>query len=107
MIGVSHLLTTFELAFIPSGLTVEHVSVTAKSVMFDVRSIAHSVPCPDCHEISDRVHSRYTRSPRDLPLGEYAVRLAIHARRFQCRNPHCSRRTFVERLPDVVPLYAQ
>lgn len=76
-------------------------------LVIDVLSTTDSAACPSCHQSSDRIHSRYIRSPRDLPIGEYVVRLTIHARRFSCPNPNCSRRTFVERFPDLLPLYAQ
>lgn len=31
----------------------------------------------------------------------------MHVRRFRCQNQQCQRKTFVERIPDVVSLYAQ
>jgi len=88
-------------------LTVEQVIVRNNVLVIDVLSTTDSAACPSCHQPSERIHSRYTRSPRDLPIGEYVVRLTIHARRFSCPNPNCPRRTFVERFPDLVPLYAQ
>ena len=54
-----------------------------------------------------RVHSTYTRNPRDLPVGEQQVRLLLHVRRFFCDLPTCPQRTFAERLPDVLPARAQ
>ena len=89
------------------NLAVEQVVVRDSVLLIDVRSIAESAVCPCCQQVSEHIRSRHVRSPRDLPIGEYVVRLAIHARRFACRNPSCPRRTFVERFPDLVPLYAQ
>jgi transposase len=36
-----------------------------------------------------------------------AVHLILHVRRFRCQNQQCQQRTFVERLPEVVPRYAR
>ena len=63
--------------------------------------------CPKCGRIAERVHSRYVRSPRDLPWGCHAVRLALSVRRLFCDHSDCPQRTFVERLPDVVPVRGQ
>jgi transposase len=96
-----------QFVFTLPGLVFERVTVSDTLLTIDVRSSTASAACPDCQTRSDRVHSRHIRSLRDLPIGEYAVRLALHTRRFRCRNPDCRRRTFVERLPDIAPLYAQ
>jgi transposase len=48
------------------------------------------------------VHSRYRRRPADLPLLGSQVRVGLRVRRFYCRNAACARRTFAERLPELV-----
>jgi transposase len=58
--------------------------------------------CPDCGHTSRAVHSRYQRSPADLPALGREVRLSLHLRRFYCHNPACHRRTFAERLPTLL-----
>ena len=63
--------------------------------------------CPDCHASSARVHSRYRRHLRDLPILEQPVRLRVHVRRFRCLTPTCARQTFAERLPQLAPSHAQ
>src|SRR5260221_2687997 len=54
-----------------------------------------------------RVHSRYTRLLRDLPVTEQAVRLLLRVSRLCCTTPACPRRTFAERLPTIAPFRAQ
>ncbi len=54
--------------------------------------------------MSDRLHSRYERTLADLPWQGRPVSLRVEARRFRCANPGCTRRTFAERLPEVVPV---
>jgi len=58
--------------------------------------------CPDCGRASRAVHSRYRRRPSDLPTLGSRVRVGLVVRRFYCRNPGCGRRTFAERLPELL-----
>lgn len=72
---------------------------------------AHSLKtieaCPDCQHVSSSFHSGYTRRPQDLPCTQRGVRLELRVHRFRCHNQVCLRRTFVERLPELVPFYAR
>jgi transposase len=68
---------------------------------------APTARCPHCGISSQRVHRYYTRRPRDLPLGVYAVRLVLHVRRVRCLNAAYTAQTFAERLPQVVLPAAQ
>jgi len=63
--------------------------------------------CPDCGRASRAVHSRYHRHPADLPSLGRRVRVGLRARRFYCRNAKCARRTFAERLPELVAPHAR
>ena len=58
--------------------------------------------CPDCGRASRAVHSRYRRRPADLPSLGRAVGVELGVRRFYCRNAACARRTFAERLPELL-----
>jgi transposase len=63
--------------------------------------------CPDCGQASRAVHSRYRRRPADLPALGRAVRVDLRLRRFYCRNAACTRRTFAERLPELIRPHAR
>jgi len=63
--------------------------------------------CPACDQPSARVHSRYLRLVRDLPVSDRPTRLLLRVRRFFCDAPACPKRTFAERLPDLAPLRAR
>jgi transposase len=63
--------------------------------------------CPDCGHASRAVHSRYRRHPADLPALGRAVRLDLRLRRFYGRNAACTRRTFTERLPELIRPHAR
>ena len=71
------------------GLAVEHVSTTDPTLLIDARTSTPTASCPDCHTPSARVHSRYTRHLRDLPVSEQPVCLRVHVRRFRCLTPTC------------------
>lgn len=89
------------------GLTVFDVHLASQTVIVSARASAASAICPRCGQASSRVHSASTRSPRDLPILEYAVRLVLHVRRFRCANPACSARTFAEHFGDYLRPSAQ
>jgi transposase len=62
--------------------------------------------CSECGQAS-RVHSRYQRHPADLPSLGRRVCVVLRVRRFYCRNPGCRRRTFTERMPDLLAPHAR
>lgn len=89
------------------GCAVDEVRLTASADVIVAHTTATEVPCPSCEQPSARVHSHYRRTPRDLPLGTRPVRLLLRVRRFFCDQTACPRRTFAERLPELLPVKAQ
>ncbi len=63
--------------------------------------------CPDCHQLTSRIHSDYLRTLADLPWATMPIHLRLTVRRFFCTLCTCGRQTFTERLPTVAPLYAR
>lgn len=63
--------------------------------------------CPDCRQLSARVHSQYMRTITDLPWARMKVLLFLTVRRFFCSNSTCARRTFTEQVPAVIAPYAR
>lgn len=57
--------------------------------------------CPYCNQISNRVHSTYTRTLGDLPIQQYEVKLVINVKKYFCSNEKCSHTTFAERFDFV------
>lgn len=80
------------------GCRVERVT---RGGVTDVVLVAHlegtGARCPSCQTPSTSVHGSYVRRPVDLPAAGRAVQLELRVRRFCCRNPECSCRTFAER----------
>ena len=80
---------------------------TAAQITLAVRSTQASVPCPLCATPARRIHSHYERTLADLPWAHYRVRLQLRVRKWFCRNRHCRRRIFTERLPTVAVPWAR
>jgi transposase len=95
------------LPFLLPGFAVDAVRTVDMTLLVEAHSATAQATCPTCQQPSLRVHSRYFRTPRDLPVSEHPIRLLLHVRRFFCDNPACSRRTFAERLPNLLPVRAQ
>jgi len=91
----------------PDLFEVTSYSLEAKVLTLEVRTKRGTAKCPDCHQISDRIHSRYGHTVRDLPMAGFTVVLHVCVRRFFCDNPSCPRCTFTERLSGIIELYAR
>jgi transposase len=84
-----------------------YVDTTSAQITLLVHSTQASVPCPLCAIPARRIHSRYERTLADLPWAEYHVRLQLRVRKWFCRNRHCRRDIFTERLPTVTAPWAR
>ncbi|MFE9809699.1 transposase family protein [Streptomyces sp. NPDC005227] len=63
--------------------------------------------CPDCGLFSDRVHDRYQRRLKDLPLADQCFVIRLTVRRFICGSADCPRRTFAEPFSRLAAPYAR
>ncbi|MFF1306199.1 transposase family protein [Streptomyces sp. NPDC058307] len=68
---------------------IDEVDVEAATAAFGTvevvaRGRAASSACPDCGRFSDRVHNRYQRRLKDLPLAEQGFVIQLTVRRFIC-----------------------
>ena len=63
--------------------------------------------CPRCQRRSGRVHSRYKRGRRDLPVCDQVVKLVVQVRRFFCDNKRCEHKIFAEQIPKLAERYAR
>lgn len=95
------------LPFSLPGFRIDAVHTLDGKLLVEATAVRSSVACPDCQQLSARIHSWFMRMPRDLPSSDQFVQLHLHVRRFFCDTPSCARRTFAERLPELVPFRAQ
>ncbi len=84
------------LPFSLPGFEVTEVNSTAEQLIICATSQSVQAECPACHEASQRVHSYYQRSPRDLPVSGQVVQLRLRVRRFRCLGAQCSKQTFAK-----------
>jgi transposase len=83
------------------------VDDTTAQITLRVRSTQTSAPCPLCATPARRIHSDYGRTLADLPWAQYRVCLQLRVRKWFCRNRHCRRRIFTERLPTIAAPWAR
>ncbi|MFJ2312226.1 transposase family protein [Streptomyces sp. NPDC087846] len=77
-------------------MEVEAVTATFGTVEVVARGRAGGASCPDCGRSSGRVHDRYQRRLRDLPLADQGFVIRLTVRRFICGSASCPRWTFAE-----------
>ncbi|WP_425463586.1 transposase family protein [Micromonospora olivasterospora] len=63
--------------------------------------------CPQCGQLSDRVHAYHQRQLADLPVGGRAVIVHARVRRLVCAAGSCSQRTFREQVPVLAQRWAR
>ena len=63
--------------------------------------------CPLCGIKSSSRHSSYIRTLRDLSAQGRPVNIQARLTRWRCRNDHCERRIFAERLPTLAIPFAR
>lgn len=88
-------------------LEIEQVSVSDDLITVEIFSTEAISVCAYCQQSSQRVHSCYWRTIADLPWAEKRIQLHWRVRRFFCDNARCQRKTFAERLPEMVKPYAR
>ncbi len=89
------------------GCRVLAVQPVGDHLLVTVEGELQQQACPNCGHVSDDVHSRYVRKPRDLPVQCRCLRLRIVARRWRCLNRACPRKAFVESFAGLVDRHAQ
>jgi len=92
---------------LPAGMAIASVHPSASELAVHLACHTASMPCPECHQLSDRIHGQYQRTVADLPCAGRNVILALTVRKFICRTPGCPRKIFTERLPGLVQSYAR
>src|SRR5260370_6595292 len=92
---------------LPAGITITSVHPSATELTVDVACHAPSMPCPECHQLSARIHGSYQRTVADLPCAGRNVLLLLTVRKFVCTTPTCPHKIFTQRLPGLVQSYGR
>jgi transposase len=103
--------TTVLTRLLPDATTLRleacEVDDTTAQITLRVQSTQTHAPCPLCATPARRIHSDYGRTLADLPWAQYRVCLQLRVRKWFCRNRHCRRRIFTERLPTIAAPWAR
>src|SRR5260221_4867545 len=92
---------------LPAGITIISVHPSATELVIRVACHAPSMPCPECHQPSTRIHGNYQRTVADLPCAGRNVLLLLTVRKFVCSTSSCPHKIFTERLPGLVESYGR
>jgi transposase len=92
---------------LPAEITITSVDPSPTELVMGVACQAPRMECPECHQLSARMHGSYQRTVADLPCAGRNVMLALSVRKFVCGTPTCPRKIFTERLPGLVESYAR
>jgi transposase len=82
-------------------IVVSLVEIGATQILVAIGGAETSAACPVCQNVSSGVHSRYSRTIRDLPWRGTPVVLQWCVRRFFCSQLDCPRQIFAEQLPKL------
>ena len=69
---------------LPAGITITSVHPSVTELVVRVACHALSMPCPECHQLSARIHGSYQRTVADLPCAGRNVFLMLTVRKFVC-----------------------
>ncbi|WP_030443660.1 ISL3 family transposase [Actinoplanes subtropicus] len=90
-----------------SALVIDQVLDLGNLVRVMARTPPGGAACPECGQLSERVHAYHQRQLADLPVGGRAVIAQVRVRRLVCVTATCPRRTLREQVPDVTKRWAR
>ena len=79
-----------------AGLEIVSVEAAGSQFQIHVKTSDAYARCIACNSPSKRVHSRYTRTLRDLAIAGQPTVLRVQVRRFRCEDAQCTQRIFSE-----------
>lgn len=82
--------------YLSSEIIIENIEHKDNMMFLYARSSKNSGTCPYCNHESKRVHSKYTRTIKDLSILGRGVILVFEIRKFFCNTEECIKRTFAE-----------
>lgn len=89
------------------GLALESISKTDGSIKIKLGLCLKRGLCPCCHEESIRIHSKYSRTVKDLPMAGNSVIIQFNTRKYFCDNVSCERKIFTERMGEELLPYGR
>ena len=90
-------------------LKLESLALAPDSAHLTLRltSTQTSARCPVCNHPTQRTHSHYQPTLKDLAWADYQITLHLQVHKFFCVNSACHRHIFTERLPTLTVPWAR
>lgn len=88
-----------------SALVIEDVTDGGDEIVVRARTREKPAGCPDCGEMTSRVHGYHRRTAADVPVDGRRVVVQVKCRRLRCPALDCRRQTFREQVPGVLERY--
>jgi hypothetical protein len=82
------------LLHLPARVTVASIHPGASELVIRIACTSPSMACPECHQLSTRIHGVYQRIVADLPCAGRDVILLLTVRKFVCGTSMCPQRIF-------------
>lgn len=76
-----------------------NVEESCNKIILYIKSKLNECECPHCHQVSNTYHSTYVRKIQDTPIHNTETWLYVSTYKYNCLNPKCNCKTFVETLP--------
>jgi transposase len=92
---------------VTAGVRLIQLRTQGSTVIAVMMTTPYAARCPQCHQLSRHMHSRYVRQLADLPWGRAVTRIELHTRRFFCHTPGCRQDVFTERIPGLAAPYGR
>lgn len=89
------------------GFKIDEICEEQNCLCIQAQCLTQIAPCPSCQHNSNRIHSYYHRTLKDLPIADHPVQLHLTVQRFRCLNQACARKTFAESLTGLALKHAQ
>ena len=70
--------------------------IKGDTIYIYVESQRKKVICPKCGRETDKVHSKYIRQFKDLPISGKKVIIILENKKYFCKNPECETKRFSE-----------
>src|SRR5260221_4085597 len=80
---------------LPAGIIITSVDPSPTELVIGVACQAPRMQCPECHQLSARMHGSYQRTVADLPCAGRNVMLALSVRKFVCGTPTGASKIFM------------
>jgi hypothetical protein len=82
--------------FFMKDFNIFNIEISSEKIYLYVISTKTTSICTLCYKTSKRIHSRYYRKLKDLPILRYSLEIMMICRKFFCDNLCCNRKVLLK-----------